>query len=139
MLRTLFFYALRTLVWTGNSRSWLVACSASNEILPESGSGSPPAHTQRSLGMPNSLSAKKALRKNQARRLQNRQQRSQLRNELKKFRTLMEASPSRDEADKAFDQVKRSLDKAAAKRLIHRNVASRTKSRLSALKKSVCS
>lgn len=98
-----------------------------------------PQKNQYFPGMPNSLSAKKALRKSQARRLQNRQQRSQLRNELKKFRTLMDESPSREDADKAFDHVKRALDKAAAKRLIHRNVASRTKSRLSALKKSVCS
>lgn len=35
--------------------------------------------------------------------------------------------------------VAKALDQAAAKRLIHPNVASRTKSRLAATKKKVCS
>lgn len=51
----------------------------------------------------------------------------------------MEQSPSRTDADTALTQVTKIIDKAAAKRLIHRNTASRTKSRLAALKKSVCS
>lgn len=89
--------------------------------------------------MPNSLSAKKSLRQSQKRRLHNRQQRSRLRTELKNFRTLMGQSPSRDDAEKALSHVTKVIDQAAAKRLIHRNTASRTKSRLAALKKSVCS
>lgn len=89
--------------------------------------------------MPNSLSAKKSLRQSQKRRLRNREQRSRLRTELKKFRTLMGESPSREDADKALSRVTKVIDQAAAKRLIHRNTASRTKSRLAALKKSVCS
>ncbi|MEO2036723.1 MAG: 30S ribosomal protein S20 [Planctomycetaceae bacterium] len=89
--------------------------------------------------MPNSVSAKKSLRQNQKRRILNRQQRSRLRTEVKRFRSLMEQSPSRTDADTALTQVTKIIDKAAAKRLIHRNTASRTKSRLAALKKSVCS
>jgi small subunit ribosomal protein S20 len=89
--------------------------------------------------MPNSISAKKSLRQSQKRRLLNRQQRSRLRTELKKFRELMTQSPAREDADKAFSVVSKVLDQAAAKNLIHKNVASRTKSRLAALKKSVCS
>ncbi|MCH2202184.1 MAG: 30S ribosomal protein S20 [Fuerstiella sp.] len=89
--------------------------------------------------MPNSVSAKKSLRQNQKRRAQNRQQRSRLRTALKKFRTLMQETPARADADKALSQVTKVIDQAAAKRLIHRNTASRTKSRLAALKKSVCS
>ena len=89
--------------------------------------------------MPNSVSAKKSLRQNQKRRVLNRQQRSRLRTELKKFRSLMDQSPSRTDADKALSQLTKVIDQAAAKRLIHRNTAARTKSRLAALKKSVCS
>ena len=89
--------------------------------------------------MPNSLSAKKSLRQSQKRRLRNRQQRSRLRTVVKNFRTLMGQSPSREDADKAFSQVSKAIDQAASKHLIHRNTASRTKSRLAALKKSVCS
>jgi len=89
--------------------------------------------------MPSSTSAKKSLRQNQKRRLLNRQRRSQLRTALKKFRALMDESPSREDADLALSQVTKVIDQAAASRLIHRNKASRTKSRLAALKKSVCS
>ncbi len=89
--------------------------------------------------MPNSLSAKKSLRQSQKRRLQNRQQRSRLRTEVRNFRALMGEAPSREDAEKALSRVSKVIDQAAAKRLIHKNVASRTKSRLAALKKSVCS
>lgn len=89
--------------------------------------------------MPNTPSAIKYLRQSQERRLLNRQQRSSLRNKLKQFRALLENSPSREEADKGMSVVAKALDQAAAKRLIHPNVASRTKSRLSAAKKKVCS
>ncbi|MCH2211650.1 MAG: 30S ribosomal protein S20 [Fuerstiella sp.] len=89
--------------------------------------------------MPNSISAKKSLRQNQKRRMLNRQYRSRLRTELKKFRSLMQETPAQADADKALSQVTKVIDQAAAKRLIHRNTASRTKSRLAALKKSVCS
>ncbi len=89
--------------------------------------------------MPNSSSAKKALRQSLKRRLRNRQQRSRLRTEVKKFRALMAESPSRADADQAFSRVAKIIDQAAARRLIHRNTASRKKSRLAALKKSACS
>ncbi|MEP3479894.1 MAG: 30S ribosomal protein S20 [Fuerstiella sp.] len=89
--------------------------------------------------MPNTPSAKKYLRQSQERRLLNRQQRTSLRTKLKRFRTLLESNPSREEADKEMSLVAKALDQAAAKRLIHPNVAARTKSRLVASKKKVCS
>lgn len=58
---------------------------------------------------------------------------------MKKFRILLESEPSREDADRQFATVTRVLDKAAAKNLIHANAAARTKSRLAALKKKVCS
>ena len=84
--------------------------------------------------MPNTTSAKKALRQNQARRLRNRSQRSALRTVIKKCRQAAEAGDA-GAADAAFRLAVKSLDQAAAKRLIHPNAAARTKSRLSKLLK----
>ena len=78
--------------------------------------------------MPNSPSAKKALRKSQKRRLENRSKRSALRTDLKKARNAVEESPA-----EALDEVRaamRHLDKSAGKGLIHKNKAARLKSRL---------
>lgn len=85
--------------------------------------------------MPNSKSAAKSLRQSLVKRDRNRQQRSTLRTKLKKFRTLLTTQPTQENADKEFGQVVKALDQAAAKNLIHKNTASRTKSRLAALKK----
>lgn len=85
--------------------------------------------------MPNTKAATKYLRQSSKRRLQNRQQRASLRTRLRTFRTLMEEQPTQEAADKAFAGIAKSLDQAAAKHLIHKNAASRTKSRLAALKK----
>ncbi len=80
--------------------------------------------------MPNSINAKKALRQSQKRRLHNRAQRSTLRTTIKKVRTLVEEGKVED-AQAAFIVATKKLDQAAAKHLIHRNAAARTKSRLS--------
>lgn len=85
--------------------------------------------------MPNSASAEKSLRKANARRERNRQQRSTLRTTVKRFRALMVTKPSQETADSQFSLVVKALDQAAAKKLIHKNTASRVKSRLAALKK----
>ena len=89
--------------------------------------------------MPNTRAAQKYLRQSTARRLRNRQQRSALRTTVKKFRVLLKSEPTREEADKEFSGVAKALDQAAAKNLIHSNAAARTKSRLAALKRKVCS
>lgn len=85
--------------------------------------------------MPNTTSAKKALRQNQVRRLQNRSQRSALRTVIKKCR-LAATSGDPKTADEALRLAVKRLDQAAAKHLIHANTAARTKSRLSKLVKS---
>ena len=84
--------------------------------------------------MPNSASAKKALRQSQARRLRNRSQRSALRTVLKNCRAAA-ASGDAEAAQAAFRLAVKKLDQAAAKNLIHKNTAARTKSRLSKLLK----
>jgi len=80
--------------------------------------------------MPNTANAKKALRQSVKRRLHNRSQRSALRTAVKKVRALA-ASGDIEGAESAFQYATKRLDQAAAKNLIHRNAAARTKSRLS--------
>jgi small subunit ribosomal protein S20 len=80
--------------------------------------------------MPNSTSAKKELRKSQKRRLHNRAQRSTLRTAVKRVRTAIAAN-DQEAAEQAFRAATKQLDQAAAKHLIHKNAAARTKSRLS--------
>ncbi|MBX3442717.1 MAG: 30S ribosomal protein S20 [Planctomyces sp.] len=81
--------------------------------------------------MPNTSSAKKALRQNTKRRLQNRSQRSALRTVVKKARSA--AAEGAEDAVEALRQATKKLDQAAAKHLIHKNTAARTKSRLAKL------
>ena len=79
--------------------------------------------------MPNSRSARKSQRKNEARRGRNRAQRSTLRSQVKKVRTAVEAGEF-DSAEELYRVTSKRLDQAAAKHLIHKNKAARLKSRL---------
>jgi small subunit ribosomal protein S20 len=79
--------------------------------------------------MPNTTTAKKALRQNIKRRLQNRSQRSALRKSVRKLREVA-ATGDAATAEAALRQVSKKLDQAADKHLIHKNAAARTKSRL---------
>jgi len=82
--------------------------------------------------MPNKKSAIKALRQNVKRRLLNRSQRSALRTTVKQCRTLAQGEDS-EATEAAFRLATKKLDQAAAKHLIHKNNAARTKSRLAML------
>ncbi len=89
--------------------------------------------------MPNIKSAKKRLRQNIATREANRSKRSYLRNRCK---SVLKAAENGDltQAESLFRLAVKTLDQAASKGLIHKNAASRKKSRLSAMiqkKKSV--
>ncbi len=85
----------------------------------------------RSSEMPNNVNAEKALRQNIKRRLRNRSQMSALRTVIKKARMALEpATPDAAAVGVALREVTKKLDQAAAKGLIHRNAAARTKSRL---------
>ncbi|MCA9087131.1 MAG: 30S ribosomal protein S20 [Planctomycetaceae bacterium] len=79
--------------------------------------------------MPNTSSAKKALRQSIKRRAHNRTLRSALRTTLKSCRKTVEAG-DQDASQKALSLAFKKLDQAAAKGLIHKNVAARSKSRL---------
>lgn len=82
--------------------------------------------------MPHKNSAKKALRKSEKRRLQKKAQRSTLRTLIKKFHETVESDASAEDKQKLLSEVTKKLDQSAAKKLIHPNKASRTKSRLAA-------
>lgn len=84
--------------------------------------------------MPNTDSAKRALRKMQRRRVKNRNERSALRTTVKKVRVTAASVASgtgklEDAKDILQSAIKR-LDQSAAKHLIHANKAARDKSRL---------
>jgi len=79
--------------------------------------------------VPRLKSAKKAMRKSRAANLRNRTQRSQLRTAIKKVRTAGTAK----EAQAAYLEAERLLARAGRKNLVHRNTASRVKSRLATL------
>ena len=81
------------------------------------------------VDMPNTENAKRSLRKMQARRLRNRAERSALRTTVKKVRVAVGAGDSVQSKDALQVAIKR-LDQAADKGLIHKNKASRDKSRL---------
>ena len=79
--------------------------------------------------MPKIKSAKKRLRQSRTREALNRGQRSALRTALKKVRS----ATSKKDANEAFADAERLLDRASRHGLVHRNAAARQKSRLKKL------
>lgn len=84
--------------------------------------------------MPNTASSKKRLRQNEKLRIHNRAQRSKLRGQLRKVRDAVKAGDS-DVASTEMRIAQKRIDQAAAKNLLHRNTASRVKSRLNKMVK----
>jgi small subunit ribosomal protein S20 len=78
--------------------------------------------------VPRIKSAAKRMRQARARATLNRTQRSQLRTALKRVRTTAGA-----EAEAAYAEAVRLLDRAGQKNIIHKNAAARQKSRLAKL------
>ena len=77
-------------------------------------------------------SAKKRLRQSLERRDKNRSVKSSLKTQVKKIREAVNAADF-EKAEAESRIAAKKLDMAAAKKVIHRNAASRTKSRLSKL------
>ena len=82
--------------------------------------------------MPNIQSAKKRLRQNIVRRERNRAARSVVRNRIKTLIKQLRAGDI-EAAETQFRSVCSALDRAAARKLWHKNATSRKKSRLSKL------
>jgi small subunit ribosomal protein S20 len=81
--------------------------------------------------MPHSRSAKKSLRKNQKRRLHNRAVKRGIKEQIKSV--LAAAAGPIDQLRAEFKLAAKKLDKAAAKRVVHPNLAARKKSQLARL------
>lgn len=86
--------------------------------------------------MPNTQSAAKRLRQNETIRLRNRSARSNMRNTIRRVRAAITAGDATT-AQAEFRNAVKKLDKAAAKNMIHKNTAARTKSRLNAAVKKI--
>lgn len=82
--------------------------------------------------MPNIKSAKKRLRQDRVRRLRNRSVKASLKTAVKRTRDAV-AGGDLAKAEEMLRAAAKRFDQAAAKGVIHKNAASRTKSRLSAL------
>ena len=81
--------------------------------------------------MANSAQARKRARQAEARRQRNAGRRSEMRTEVKKVVSAIEAG-NRQAAEEAFKAAVPLLDNLAGKGLIHKNKAARHKSRLNA-------
>ncbi len=79
--------------------------------------------------MPTSASAKKRVRQSEVRRLRNRSVRSNLRTHIKNCVKAIEAGDL-ETAQSTFRTMESRMDSAARKGVIHKNTASRRKSRL---------
>ncbi|HMF10960.1 MAG TPA: 30S ribosomal protein S20 [Gemmataceae bacterium] len=78
--------------------------------------------------MPHTSSAKKRLRQSHKRRLHNRSVKKAIKVQLKKFAAAVNGPV--EELRKEYDLAAKKLDKAAAKRVVHPNLAARKKSQL---------
>ena len=79
--------------------------------------------------MPIKKSAWKELRKGERRRQRNISVKSELRTLLRKLQNLFASAKKQDAMD-AYKKLVSKLDKAASNKIIHKNTASRSKSRL---------
>ena len=82
--------------------------------------------------MPHTRSAEKRNRQNEKRRLRNRAAKKTIKGQIKKFLDAVKAG-NPDTVQAEFKAIVRKLDKAAAKRVVHPNLAARKKSRAPAL------
>jgi len=81
------------------------------------------------FGLPNIKSAKKRVLLSEARNARNRAERSALRTTLKKFNAAV-AEGNRTEAEGAYKVAVKTVDKAVAKGILHKNNAAHKKSAL---------
>lgn len=88
--------------------------------------------------MPQRRAAKKDLRQNKKRRQQNLQVKKNIKAAIKKLKKSVDTKDTLAR-QKALTEVYKIIDKAATKKIIHRNKAARRKSRLSKLLKKTTS
>lgn len=82
--------------------------------------------------MPHTPSAKKRLRQYDKRRLRNRAAKSAIKTQIKKLMAVAKEG-SVDQLQAEYNLTAKKLDKAAARRIVHPNLAARKKSQLARL------
>ena len=82
--------------------------------------------------MPHTKSAKKRLRQNEKRRLRNRAAKSAIKTQIKKVLAVAKEG-NLEQLRQEYNLAAKRLDKAAAKRVVHPNLAARKKSQLARL------
>lgn len=87
------------------------------------------AYPEEVFGLPNIKSAKKRVLVNTAKAIQNKDKKSALKTELKRFDTVV-AEGNRSEAESAYKVAVKAVDQAAARGLLHSNNAAHKKSGL---------
>jgi len=80
--------------------------------------------------MPIIKSAKKDLRQNKKRRLENLKVKNKMKDQIKKLKSFI-SEGKKKEAQEILNQTYKAIDKAAKKRVIKKNTAARKKSKLS--------
>lgn len=78
--------------------------------------------------MPHTRSARKNLRKSEKRRLHNRSVKKDIKTQVKNFLAALDGPV--EQLQKEYNLAAKKLDKAAAKRIVHPNMAARKKSQL---------
>ena len=79
--------------------------------------------------MPNIKSASKRVKVSEIRRMRNMAAKSRLKTATRKFKEAVEAG-NKEQAQPALKELLALLDKAAGKKLIHKNAAARKKSKM---------
>ncbi|HJT79060.1 MAG TPA: 30S ribosomal protein S20 [Gemmataceae bacterium] len=82
--------------------------------------------------MPHTKSAKKQMRQDEKRRLRNRATKSAVKTQIKRVLAAVKGG-TLEQAQAEYNLAAKKLDRAAAKRVIHRNLAARKKSQLARL------
>lgn len=86
------------------------------------------------MGKASSITTKKALRQSKRAQARNKSNRTRLKTAIKKFRGMAESSGDA-EMKKLMPKTQSEIDKAVRRGVIHKNAASRYKSRLARLRK----
>lgn len=82
--------------------------------------------------MPHTRSARKHLRQTEKRRLKNRSTKKAIKTQIKKLREIIASGPA-DRIQAEYNLLAKKLDKAAARRIVHANLAARNKSQMAKL------
>jgi len=82
--------------------------------------------------MPHTRSARKHLRQTEKRRLKNRSTKKAIKTQIKKLKEIIAGGPA-DRIQAEYNLLAKKLDKAAARRIVHPNLAARNKSQMAKL------